>query len=111
MKGILPWVGGIIALIVLAFVLELGGLSWNKFFGVKREDVRREIFEATKSYNEGKEQDLIRYRMQYMRAETEADKEIIASTVRMMFADYDASKLEPELQAFLKTVRYGETKR
>ena len=110
MKGVLIWAGAIIAFIAFAFVIELGGISWNKFFGVKREDARREIFEGTKSYNEAKEQDLIRYRMQYMRAETKADKEVIASSVRMMFADYDASKLEPELQAFLKTVRYGDNR-
>lgn len=110
MKNTLIWAGGIIAFLALAFVLELGGISWTKFFGVKREDARREVFEATKSYNEGKEQDLIRYRMQYMRADTKADKEAIASSVRMMFADYDASKLEPELQKFLKTVRYGDTR-
>jgi len=31
----------------------------------------------------------------------------IASAIRMMFADYDESKLEPELQEFLHEIKYG----
>ena len=94
-------------LILLAFALELGGLKWSKYFKPKKEEVRREVFEETKSYNEGKEQDLVRYRMQFLKADSEGDKEAIASTVRLMFANYDESKLSSELRTFLKEMKYG----
>lgn len=100
-------VGGILLFIVVMFLLELGGLGWSRFFGPKWENVRRKTFEETKSYNEGKEQDLLRYRLEYLRADSLSDKESLASTIRHMFADYDASRLSPELRTFLTTIRSG----
>jgi hypothetical protein len=99
---------GIVLLIALAFGLELGGLKWEEYFATKRANVRRKVFEQTKSYNEGKVQDLIRYRMQYLRAKTDTEKEVLASTIRHMFADYDENKLSVELKLFLKEIKYGK---
>jgi hypothetical protein len=95
---------GIIALIALAFALKLGGLEWDRFFKPKEEDVRRETFEKTKSFNEAKLQDLAKYKLQYERAE-QSDKEALASTIRHMFADYDAKKLPEGLKSFLTEIR------
>ena len=98
---------GIFAVIVLVLGLDLLGLGWLDFIGPKRQDIRREIFEETKSFNEAKEQDLLRYRLQYLRAETKQERDAIASTIRMAFADYDENKLAPELRDFLKSIKYG----
>ncbi len=110
MKQIFIWIAGIVALIAIVLGLDLLGLGWTKFIGPKRQDIRREIFEKTKSFNEAKEQDLIRYRLQYIQANDDEEREAIASTIRMMFADYDESKLRPELRDFLKKIKYGEIK-
>jgi len=96
---------GIILLIALAFVLELGGLEWDKFFAPKHEAVRREVFKETRSYNESKLQDLAKFRLQYLEADNEESKLAIASTIKHMFADYDRSKLPTELSAFLYQIR------
>jgi hypothetical protein len=101
------YIGIVLFLLLVVFLIDISGLAWQSFIGPKRENVRREIFEETKSYNEGKEQDLIRYRLQYMKAEGK-EKEAIGSTIRMMFADYDENKLSPELRDFLKEIKYGE---
>ena len=98
-------IGLIVLLIGSIFLLELGGLSWTKFFASRRENVRREVFLNTRSYNEGKLQDLIKYRLEYMRAQEE-DREAIASAIRMSFADFDSNKLPTELKDFLDTVMY-----
>lgn len=92
--------------ILLILGLDISGLMWKSFIGPRRENVRREIFEQTKSYQEGKRQDLIRYRLQYLQAEGKEEKEAIASTIRMMFADYDPSNLDdmPELKRFLLNI-------
>lgn len=107
MRTVFIYIGLFIGIVILFLVVDYSGIMWQSFIGQKRENVRREIFEETKSYNEGKEQDLIRYRLQYLQAE-ESEKNAIASTIRMMFADYDENKLSDELRAFLKTIKYGE---
>lgn len=97
-------IGAVIVLIVLAFVLELGGLQWKRFFAPKHEAVRREVFKQTRSYNESKTQDLARFRLQYMRGSAE-DKAALAATIRTMFADYDRNLLPNELSDFLYQIR------
>lgn len=96
----------IILMIGLAFVLEVGGLKWDSYFKPQHENVRRETFEATRSYNEAKLQQLSKYRLEYLRATDEVEKQAIASTVRHTFANYDKSKLPYELSTFLAQVAY-----
>ncbi len=113
MGRIVLWTIGIVAsialLIAIAFALELGGLQWKSYFNPKHAAVDREVFKQTRSYNEGKEQDLVKYRYEYMRAKTNDDKEAIASTVRLAFADYNESLLESdELRDFLRMVKFGK---
>lgn len=111
MKFVLALFGGIVA--VIAVIVLLGsmafgatwlGIQWDGFFQPMREDVRREVFEQTKSYNEGKTQDLVRYRLQYQRAKDKTERDAIASAARLQFADYDHTQLPPELQTFLKEI-------
>lgn len=107
MKAIGYTLLGLVALalvIALAFVAELGGLRWSRFFGPRKEAVRREVFRATRSYNESKTQDLARYRLQYLQADA-GGKAALASTIRIMFADYNADLLPRELAVFLFDVR------
>ena len=108
MKFVALVIAGLILLIVLAFGLELVGLEWTKFFASKKEEIRREVFEQTKSFNEAKVQDLVKYRLQYIRAKEEIEKKAIASTIRHMFADYSVEKLDQELKQFLTKIKLGE---
>ena len=50
MKNALIVVGVFVGIIAVVFVLELVGLGFFKFFEPKRENIRREVFENTKSY-------------------------------------------------------------
>ena len=100
----------IAVLIVAAFGLEMFGLKWEGYFAPKHEAIRRKVFKETRSYNEAKLQDLAKYRLEYLRAKDKEDKEAIASTIRMMFAEYDENKLPYELKEFLKQIKYGEVK-
>jgi len=89
-------------LITLGFGLEWLGIVKMGFLEPKREAVRREVFEQTRSFNEAMRQELARYRSEYLRADDESDRDIIASTVRMRFAGYDdTASLQPQLHAFL----------
>jgi len=98
-------VAGLALTVVVVLALQLAGVSWFRFLEPKKENARRAVFTETRSYNEAKAQDLARYRMQYMQAKTVEDKEAIASTIRIMYADYDVSKLKSvELRIFLNKI-------
>jgi hypothetical protein len=105
-KTVTLTVVGIAGLIAVVFALELGGLRWKKFFAPKHEAVRRGVFKETRSFNEAKVQELVKYRLEYMRSNDEAEKGAIASTIRIGFADYDTSKLPHELQLFVEEIKY-----
>jgi len=91
-------------LIILGMGLEIAGIKWRGVTEPMREDVRRETFKGTRSFNEAKTQDLARYRLQYLTA-NDKDKEVLASTIRIMFADYDSTLLPIELASFLTQIR------
>lgn len=70
------------------------------------EEGRRTTFEETKSYNEGKEQELLNLYSEYKRTKDADSKSALAFTIRHKFADYDENKLSPELRNFLKEIKY-----
>ena len=101
---------GVIIFLALICGLDYSGLMWESFIGPKRENIRRNIFEQTKSYNQANIQQLIDYRKQYYMAKTKEDKAIIANTVMHMYADINPQGIDMELIEFLKICKYGEIK-
>jgi len=104
----------VLVLLVLAGVVGLvlatdyGAVLWYGVIGPKREAVRRDVFRETRSYNEGKEQELTKYRYEYLTARDEQDRRAIASTVRNAFADYPEDRLgTAELRTFLRQIKVG----
>ncbi len=94
---------GFISIVVFVFVMSYLDLGFKRFFGPKHENVRREIFENTKSYSHGKIQDLARYYEQYS---TNEDKDSIAELIKMQFADFDESVIHnSKLRNFLTSIR------
>ncbi len=102
-------IASVVVVISLAFVLKLGGIEWYRFFGVKKQSAEREVFKETRSYNEAKEQELLKLRLEYIKEKDTVAKEAIASTIRHKFADYPKSKLDSELlRDFLLKIKKGE---
>ncbi len=104
LAGIFSSVAGLVGVVVLIVAFSFGGLYWYRLMAPKWENARREVFEETRSYNQGKIQQLAKYRHEYMAGDA-AVKTVIASTIRHQFADYNVENLPPELQSFLRTVR------
>ena len=98
---------GLLILLALPYVFGIYELQFYKFYQPKKEGVRREVFKQTRSYNEAKLQELIKYRLEYLRATDEVEKKAIASTIRHAFAEYDSNKLPSELKAFLDEIKYN----
>lgn len=96
--------GGIV---FIAFVLAIdyGGFLWSSVMMPKREALRREVFENTRSFNEAKLQQISKYKLEFDRAEDEATKMAVRSVVRSTFSDYDVNDLPIGLQNFIEECR------
>lgn len=101
------WVKGLfIAIIAIIVVVGLtfGGLQFYKFFAPRYEKARRVVFENTRSYKQAKLQELAKYRLEYLKSDSEGVRQAIASTIRHRFADYDRKELPYELSEFLREI-------
>lgn len=95
----------VIAILLLPIGLTFYELGYKKFFKPKFQNVEREVFKQTRSYNEGKIQDLAKLKHEYELASNE-DKQTIKNTIIHMFADYQAPKEAPYgLKQFLTEMR------
>lgn len=98
---------------VAAFFLLILAITWiaqgnefflYKFFAPKQEAVRREVFEETKSYNQGMVQELQNMQFEYIKAEP-SQKAALASIILHRAADYPADRLPTDLRAFINGLR------
>jgi len=117
MKIVGAVIGSLIALVMLVVVLGALGLGgrWvnmkvEAWFAPREQNIQREVFENTKSYNEAKEQELVKYRFEHAKAKGKDDTatmKAIESAVRAAFADYEDDRLSPELREFVRHCKYG----
>lgn len=104
-KGLLV-LGSFIAIMVLLLGLQLAGVEWYKFIEPKKENAKREVFENTQSFNEGKIQDLARYYAEYLKDTTAVDKEAIKTVIQSQFSYFDTDKIDNfKLRQFLIDMR------
>ena len=97
----------LIGMLALVWLIQGNDFFMYKFFAPKYENVRREVFENTQSYVESKRQDLVKYRLEYMRAKTDEEKAALKFTIVQEFANFDETKLlSPELRDFLRQMKY-----
>lgn len=89
----------------LPFLAGLYYLGMFKFFAPKTENVRREVFENTKSYLHGVQQDLGKYYLEYQTTDRDG-KVAIRATIQMRFAEVNVDKLQSDqLRQFLINTR------
>ena len=96
----------IVCLVLIAgFLLRGWGLVNFKFWAPKYEDAKREVFTHTRSYVEGKIQELAKLKLEYDRSGDETEKEALASTIRHSFAEMNSDHLPYKLKIFLQEIR------
>lgn len=106
MKSTLKITGWTALAIAALFALGVLGLGWDRFFRPRQENIRREVYEQTKSYVHGATTDLAMYFDQYSRATTDDDREAIRQVVIMRFSSLDATKVDNAgLRKFLTNMR------
>lgn len=92
---------GLVALIIilaLVWIVQGNEFFLFKVFAPQYEQVRRETFEQTKSYNQGMIQELQNMRFQYVQADAE-HKAALANIILHRAADYPDDKLPPDLRS------------
>jgi len=98
----------VVGILLLTWVIQGNNFFLFKFWAPKMENVRRETFENTQSYVEGKRQELVKLRLEYIREQDPIAKKAIKQTIAESFANFDESKItEPELRGFLHEMKYA----
>jgi len=102
---------GLLCVVGLGLLLGLSlGMGWfdvfyTKTVGKAKKDAQREVFESTQSYVEGKRQEAVKYRLEYMRADS-TDKKAIQTMISQSFSNFDENKLSDELRNFIHDMKY-----
>jgi hypothetical protein len=99
----------VVLLVSIAVVL---GITWiaqgsdfflYKVFAPKYEEVRRQTFEETKSYNDGMVQELQNMRFEYIKADAE-QKKALAPIIRHRAANYPCERMPADLCTFVNSL-------
>jgi hypothetical protein len=93
-----------VLILALGWIVEGNNFLLFKVFEPKREEARREAFEASKAYNDGMAQELRAMQLDYVKAPTREQKKAIGSIALHRVAGYDRSKLPTDVEAFLRDV-------
>jgi hypothetical protein len=89
----------IAAALLLIFLLALFSLEMNRFFSPKQEQVRRDTYEQSSSYNLGMKRDLEEIQRQYIES-TPAGKEALRSIALHRFSVYPVESMTPDQRSF-----------
>jgi hypothetical protein len=96
-------------LVILASVAGLGAVTWGlayhdliftSFFAPKQEEIRRNVFEETKSFQTGAIQELQNMQFEYEKAD-KAHKPALANLIRHRAAEISESKIPSDLRSFI----------
>lgn len=101
MKTLALYVGTILALIALVWLLAFNSLGMSKFFGPLFEDVRRQTFEQSKAYRDGANQELQALRVEYLKADPVV-RPALAHAIRHKAAGLPDGTLPSDLAYFIK---------
>ncbi len=96
----------LMAMYVIGFLVTGGDLAIYKFWAPKQENARRQVFENTQSYVEGKIQAISQERLAYENAAPGSSQQSSLRTMIISEAStVDNSKLPPDLQAFISRLK------
>ena len=102
-------VGRLVMILGFIWLAQGNDFFMYKYFAPKYEEVRREVFENTPSYNWGMIQELQNMQFKYEQA-TPNEKLVLAPIILHRVNQFGMDKLPPDLKVFvskLKTERSG----
>ena len=90
---------GLIALIVVVFILNLAGFAQYSFFAPKYTAVQNQVFHESQAYNDGMLRDLENIKREYQQASPQG-KQALRATALHRFEIYPRERLTPDLLNF-----------
>ena len=103
MKPLLAIAGGVVALGALTWGLTYHDLIFTSFFAPKFEDIRRNTFERSKSFQTGAVQELQNMQFEYIKADP-AHKAALADIIRHRAVEVPADAMPTDLQSFISNL-------
>jgi len=105
--GILVSILVIGALVGLSYAFGWIGVHQTKTIHKAQENAKREVFEQTQSYVEGKRQSALKYYKEYQQAD-ESGKQALKNIISQDFANFDEDKyLTGEIRTFIRDCKYN----
>ncbi len=104
MKYVAIAIGVIVLVLGLTWVVQGNEFFLYKVFGPAQEQVRREVFEESKAYNDGMAMELDAMRFEYVKAAPE-HQAALASVILHRAATYDVDRLPVDLRQFIQELR------
>lgn len=106
MKTATIYVGVFVLFIAVIWALAFNGLAMKSWFAPRSVAIDNRVFHESQQFNDGMARDLDDARQAYVDPNaTPESKAAIRATIIHRFAGYDASKLAPDQQTFLITLR------
>lgn len=97
-------------------LLLAGGIAggaeyvYQSVWGVRTADVRREVFEESKSFVHGTIRDIENLAVDYAKADSDTERAIIKQTVLHRVSTFDTKELPKHLAEFVEDLRKGDSK-
>jgi hypothetical protein len=107
LKVIACIVGIIVLFFGIGFLVEGGNLLTYKFFAPKQEAVRREVFEKTRSFNQGMVQELENMQFDYTKEKDPNAKAALGSIILRRASGYNMEDagVPDSLRNFVETLK------
>ncbi len=104
MKEVKVFLIGVVSIVVMTFGFGALDLGMLKIFGVARENVKREIFEQTKSHVHGTIKNISRMRLEYKTSSDEAHRAALKEMILTETSSFDINQLPIDLQTFVRSL-------
>lgn len=103
-KTVLLFIGSLLAVGLVAFAVRGTDFFLYRWFAPREEQVRREVFEQSRAYREGMQQEIQSMAFQYQTTD-DAHRGALASMILHRVADYDIELLSSDLRSFVTRLR------
>jgi hypothetical protein len=103
MKSTLAIFGGVVGLGALTWGITYHNLLFTAFFAPKYENVRRDAFEQSKSFQTGAVQELQNMQFEYIKASPE-HKKALADIIRQRAVEVPADAMPTNLEYFISNL-------
>jgi hypothetical protein len=106
-KIILICLASISFLLMMSYGLGMWDVFLIKTVGKEKQNAKREVYETSQSYVEGKRQEAVKNYHEWLNDTTPEGRESIENIVRLSFSNFDESLLQdPQLQNWIKQCKY-----